>query len=86
MTRSEIKNYPTQDNYDTEEEYEEALSAYWDNVDRKYDEWKDDKLMGDNQMKVGDKYKPKNKNSLCNYIVITKVLAQAVYYEYYEKG
>ena len=33
----------------SEEEYEEALSAYWDNVDRKYDEWKDDKLMGDDK-------------------------------------
>lgn len=37
-------------------------------------------------MKVGDRYKPNNKNSLCNYIVITKVLAQTVYYDYYEKG
>ena len=45
-----MKNYPIKDNYDTEEEYEEALSAYWDNVDRKYQEYKDDKLMGEDNV------------------------------------
>lgn len=43
----QMKNYLIQDNYDTEEEYEDAESASWDMVDRKYDEWKNEQLMGD---------------------------------------
>lgn len=40
-----VKNYPPcSDDYDSEEEYEQAVDAYWDMVDRKYDEYKDDKL------------------------------------------
>ena len=30
-------NYPNQDDYETEEEYNQALEWYWMEVDRQYD-------------------------------------------------
>ena len=43
-----LRNYPPySEEFESEEEYEEAVEAYWDKVDRAYDEWKDDSLTGD---------------------------------------
>ena len=39
---NKICNYPNQDDYETEEEYNQALEWYWMELDRQYDEWKDD--------------------------------------------
>ena len=44
---NKICNYPNQDDYETEEEYNEALKWYWMEVDRQYDEWKDEQLEKD---------------------------------------
>lgn len=42
-----LRGYPEREDFDTDEEYLEAESAYWDKVDAQYDAWKDDKLTGD---------------------------------------
>jgi len=34
---NKICNYPNQDDYETEEEYNEALEWYWMELDRQYD-------------------------------------------------
>ena len=49
---NKICNYPNQDDYETEEEYNEALEWYWMEIDRQYDEWKDDQLTKDKQWKL----------------------------------
>ena len=41
---NKIYNYPNQDDYETEEEFNEAQELYWMEVDRQYDEWKDSQL------------------------------------------
>lgn len=38
---------PDSKDYDTPEDYEEALEAYHDYEDYQYDQWKDDRLTGD---------------------------------------
>ena len=40
----QITNYPNQDDYETEEEFNEAQELYWMELDRQYDEFKQDKL------------------------------------------
>ena len=47
MEMKQITNYPNQDDYETEEEFNEALEWYWMEVDRQYDEWKDEQLEKD---------------------------------------
>ena len=37
-------NYPNQDDYETEEEFNEAQEMYWMEVDRQYEEFKDSQL------------------------------------------
>ena len=37
-------NYPNQDDYETEEEFNEAQELYWMELDRQYEEWKDEQL------------------------------------------
>lgn len=37
-------NYPNQDDYETEEEYNQAIEWYWMEFDRQYDMWKDEQL------------------------------------------
>ena len=44
---SKICNYPNQDDYDTEEEFIAAQELYWMELDRQYDEWKDEQLEKD---------------------------------------
>ena len=44
---NKIYNYPNQDDYETEEEFNEAQEMYWMDVDRQYDEWKDEQLLKD---------------------------------------
>lgn len=44
-------NYPNQDDYETEEEYNQALEWYWMEVDRQYDEWKEEQLEKDREWK-----------------------------------
>lgn len=39
--------YPDRREFDTEEDYEDALEAYYDYCDYQYDQWKDDMLTGD---------------------------------------
>ena len=46
---NKICNYPNQDDYETEEEYNEALEWYWMELDRQYDEWKDEQLEKDRE-------------------------------------
>ena len=41
---NKIYNYPNQDDYETEEEYNQAQEWYWMELDRQYDEWKDEQL------------------------------------------
>ena len=41
---NKICNYPNQDDYETEEEYNEALEWYWMEFDRQYEEFKDRQL------------------------------------------
>ena len=41
---NKIYNYPNQDDYETEEEFNEAQELYWMEVDRQYDEFKDSQL------------------------------------------
>lgn len=41
---NKIYNYPNQDDYETEEEFNEAQELYWMEVDRQYDMWKDEQL------------------------------------------
>ena len=41
---NKIYNYPNQDDYETEEEFNEAQELYWMELDRQYDEWKDKQL------------------------------------------
>ena len=41
---NQIYNYPNQDDYETEEEFNEAQELYWMEVDRQYDEFKDSQL------------------------------------------
>lgn len=41
---NKITNYPNQDDYETEEEFNEAQELYWMELDRQYDEFKQDKL------------------------------------------
>lgn len=48
-------NYPNQDDYETEEEYNQALEWYWMEVDRQYDEFKQDKLNEFNNLSISDK-------------------------------
>lgn len=47
LEMNKICNYPNQDDYETEEEYNEALEWYWMELDRQYDEWKDEQLEKD---------------------------------------
>ena len=49
---NKICNYPNQDDYETEEEYNEALEWYWMELDRQYDEWKDEQLEKDRECKL----------------------------------
>ena len=44
MKVKQITNYPNQDDYETEEEFNEAQEMYWMELDRQYDEWKDEQL------------------------------------------
>ena len=46
---NKICNYPNQDDYETEEEYNEALEWYWMELDRQYDEWKQEQLVKDRE-------------------------------------
>lgn len=39
--------YPDSKDYDTPEDFQEALEEYYGNVDYEYDQWKDDQLTGD---------------------------------------
>ena len=50
-----ITNYPNQDDYETEEEYNEAQEWYWMELDRQYDEFKQDKLNELNNLFISDK-------------------------------
>ena len=52
---NKIYNYPNQDDYETEEEYNQALEWYWMEVDRQYDDFKQDKLNELNNLFISDK-------------------------------
>ena len=39
---NKIYNYPNQDDYETEEEFNEAQELYWMELDRQYDEQSED--------------------------------------------
>ena len=54
---NKIYNYPNQDDYETEEEFNEAQELYWMELDRQYDEWKQDKLNELNNLFISDKDK-----------------------------
>ena len=47
LVMNKITNYPNQDDYETEEEFNEAQEWYWMELDRQYDEWKDEQLEKD---------------------------------------
>ena len=53
----QITNYPNQDDYETEEEFNEAQELYWMELDRQYDEFKQDKLNELNNLFISDKDK-----------------------------
>ena len=57
MEMNKITNYPNQDDYETEEEFNEAQELYWMEVDRQYDEFKQDKLNELNNLFISDKDK-----------------------------
>ena len=54
---NKIYNYPNQDDYETEEEFNEAQEMYWMEVDRQYEEFKQDKLNELNNLFISDKDK-----------------------------
>ena len=54
---NKIYNYPNQDDYETEEEFNEAQEMYWMEVDRQYDEFKQYKLNELNNLFISDKDK-----------------------------
>lgn len=54
---NKIYNYPNQDDYETEEEFNEAQELYWMELDRQYEEWKQDKLNELNNLFISDKDK-----------------------------
>ena len=49
---NKICNYPNQDDYETEEEFNKAQEMYWMELDRQYDEWKDEQLEKEKRMLV----------------------------------
>ena len=46
-------NYPNQDDYETDEEYNEAQELYWMELDRQYDEWKEEQRLETEKEKCG---------------------------------
>lgn len=52
----QITNYPNQDDYETEEEFNEAQELYWMELDRQYDMWKDEQRLEKGKKKMINKY------------------------------
>lgn len=42
---NKILNYPNQDDYETEEEFNEAQEKYWMEIDRQYKEFKEEQRL-----------------------------------------